>query len=161
MVRIFFFLFASFCERAHPTYFIICFFISPLFQLPLTPPIPHIILLREKNKFCPPSPLFLLDLICLGLNVSHKNTLHSELAYQTVSSTDSPVDCMPFTVVPPEVWKPKAAFGLAIMILEYQSPCSALKSYPGGYIVPLKNFCFQSAEPTNQHTEPELFILFQ
>lgn len=34
--------------------------------------------------------------------------------------------------------KPRSAFGLAVRILEYKSPCSALESYPGGYFVPLK-----------------------
>lgn len=38
------------------------------------------------------------------------------------------------------------------MTLEYQSPCSALKSYPAGGFVPLKKFCFRSAEPTSQPT---------
>lgn len=96
----------------------------------------------------------------LGLNVSHKNTLHSELAYQTVFSIDPSIDCMPCTLVPSKVGKPKPAFGLAVMILEYKSPCSALKSYPGGCFVPLQKMLLL-VHRTNQHTGTELLILFQ
>lgn len=79
---------------------------------------------------------FLFDLKGLGLNVSHKNTLHSELAHQIVSATDPCTGCVPSAVGPPKVGKPKAAFGLVVMILEYKSPRPALKSYPGGDFVP-------------------------
>lgn len=44
------------------------------------------------------------------------------------------------------------------MLLEYKSPCCALKSYPSGYFGPLKKkLYFWSTEPTNQQRQNSLY----
>lgn len=59
--------------------------------------------------------------------------------------------------------KPRSAFGLAVRILEYKSPCSALESYPGGYFVPLKKKkkILLGVHRTHQPSGAELLMLFQ
>lgn len=122
-----------------------------LFQLPLIPPIPHIILLREKKSVLSTESSFLLDLICLGLNVSHKNTLHSELAYQTVSSMDSSTDCTLSTVGPPEVWKPKAAFGFSRHDFRISVPMLCFEKLSCWWFCTIKKILL-SVRRTNQPT---------
>lgn len=89
---------------------------------------------------------FLFYLIYLELNVSYKNTLHSELAHQAVFSIDPSTGCTSSKAIPSEVWKPKPAYGLAVMILEYQSPYSAWKSYILVIFTPLRKLYFWSSE---------------
>lgn len=94
---------------------------------------------------------FLLDLICFRLNVSHKNTLHSELAYQTISSMDSSIDCTLSTVGPPEVWKPKAAFGFSHHDFRISVPMLCFEKLSWWWFCTIKKILL-SVRRTNQAT---------